>query len=155
MWWPRPQRSAISTAGRAACPIAATTSTSWPAGRASRRSPTLLQRGAAPDRAQLSDFAAELGAGRAIGALAAADLAGIARRQQPMEALRSLVSLASADDPDAASSDSAANQRKAARLTAQQPVLIAAYDAARSGRDLPVPDPGLGNRGQLPAAAVR
>jgi citrate synthase len=104
----------------------------------------LLQRGAAPDRAQHGDFQAELAAGRSIGSLAAADLAGIAGRQQPMEALRSLVSLASADDPDAASNDRAANLRKAARLTAQQPTLIAAFHAARTGRELAAPDPGLG-----------
>jgi citrate synthase len=103
----------------------------------------LLQRGAAPDTAELEAYRAELAAGRGIGRLAAADLAGIAASQQPMEALRSLVSLGSADDPDAASNESAANLRKAARLTAKQPVLIAAYDAARSGRELPEPDPDL------------
>ncbi len=104
----------------------------------------LLQRGTAPDRAQLDDYLAELSAGRVIGPLAAADLGGIAARQQPMEALRSLVSLASADDPDADSNERAANLRKAARLTARQPVLIAAYQAARTGKDLIGPDPGLG-----------
>jgi citrate synthase len=61
-----------------------------------------------------------------------------------MEALRSLVSLGSAGDPDAASNAPAANQRKAARLTAQQPVLIAAYHADRLGRELPAADPSLG-----------
>jgi citrate synthase len=104
----------------------------------------LLQRGTAPDRAQLDDYLAELAAGRIIGPLAAADLSEIAARQQPMEGLRSLVSLASADDPDARSNESAANLRKAARLTAQQPVLIAAYQAARTGRELIGSDPGFG-----------
>jgi citrate synthase len=104
----------------------------------------LLQRGTAPNRVQLDDFLAELAAGRVIGALAAADLGGIAARQQPMEALRSLVSLASADDPDAESNQRAADLRKAARLTAQQPLLIAAYQAARTGRELTGPDPALG-----------
>lgn len=104
----------------------------------------LLQRGTAPDRAELEGYQAELAAGRQLGALASDDLAGIARRQRPMEALRSLVSLGSADDPDAASNAPAANQRKAARLTAQQPVLIAAYHAARLGRGVPAADPGLG-----------
>src|SRR5580700_9437404 len=103
----------------------------------------LLQRGAALDRAQLADYAGELAAGRELGALVAADLPEIARRQPPMAALRSLVSLASADDPDAGSNEAAANQRKAARLTAQQPVLIAAYHAARTGRELAPPDPSL------------
>jgi citrate synthase len=104
----------------------------------------LLQRGAAPDRDALASYQSELAAGREIGALAAADLPSIANRQQPMEALRSLVSLASADDPDAGSNESAANLRKAARLTGLQAVLVAAYHAARTGRKLPEADPGLG-----------
>ena len=104
----------------------------------------LLQRGHAPDKAELAEYRAELVAGRPLGELARADLPGIARRQRPMEALRSLVSLGSADDPDADSSAPAANLRKAARLTAQQPVLITAYQAARTGSELPPPDPGLG-----------
>jgi citrate synthase len=104
----------------------------------------LLQRGIAPDAAALAAYAGELAAGRELGALVAADLAGIASRQPPMAALRSLVSLASADDPDAETNEAAANLRKAARLTAQQPVLIAAYHAARTGQELVPPDPGLG-----------
>ncbi len=103
----------------------------------------LLQRGTAPDRGELDGYRAELAAGRQLGALAAHDLDGIARHQRPMEALRSLVSLGSADDPDADSNAPAANLRKAARLTAQQPVLIAAYHAARLGRELAAADPGL------------
>jgi citrate synthase len=104
----------------------------------------LLQRGSAPSRAQLAGYQAELADGRQLGSLVAADLAEIARRQPPMAALRSLVSLASADDPDAGSNAPHANQRKAARLTAQQAVLVAAYDAARNGRELPKPEPDLG-----------
>jgi citrate synthase len=104
----------------------------------------LLQRGHAPDRGELDGYRAELTAGRHPGALASGDLPGIARHQRPMEALRSLVSLGSADDPDSGSNEPAANLRKAARLTAQQPVLIAAYHAARGGRDLPAADAGLG-----------
>ena len=109
----------------------------------------LLQRGHAPDRGELDGYRAELTAGREPGALAGDDLPAIARRQRPMEALRSLVSLGSADDPDAESNDPAANLRKAARLTAQQPVLIAAYHAARLGRDLPAADPSLGIAGNF------
>jgi citrate synthase len=104
----------------------------------------LLQRGHAPDRGELDGYRAELAAGRQPGVLAADDLPAIARHQRPMEALRSLVSLGSADDPDAESNEPAANLRKAARLTAQQPVLIAAYQAARLGHDLPAADPSLG-----------
>jgi citrate synthase len=103
----------------------------------------LLQRGTAPDRGELAGFAAELAAGRALGALAQATVPALAR-DEPMAALRSLVSLGSSDDPDAAASDPAADQRKAARLTAQQPVLVAALHAARAGRPVPPPDPALG-----------
>jgi citrate synthase len=103
----------------------------------------LLQRGHAPSRGELDGYRTELAAGRALGSLAMQDLDGVARHQQPMEALRSLVSLGSAGDPDAESNDPAPNLRKAARLTAQQPVLIAAYHAARTGRELPDADPGL------------
>jgi citrate synthase len=104
----------------------------------------LLERGAPPDRGELAGYRAELAAGRALGPLVTASLAAVARAQQPMEALRSLVSLASADDPDSGSNDPEPNQRKAARLTAQQPILVAAFEAVRTGRPVPEPDPGLG-----------
>ncbi len=109
----------------------------------------LLQRGYAPDAGQLAGYRAELAAGRALGELASTDLPRIATVQEPMEALRTLVSLASADDPDKDSNAPEPNLRKAARLTAQQPVLVAAYEAARTGRVLPEPDPHLGVAGNF------
>ena len=104
----------------------------------------LLQRGSAPGRAELDEYRAELASGRSLGKLVSAMLPDVAAAQGPMEAMRTLVSLASADDPDEASNAPDANARKAARLTAQQPVLVAAYHAARQGRDCPPPDPDLG-----------
>jgi citrate synthase len=104
----------------------------------------LLQRGSAPSRAELGEYRAELASGRSLGKLVSAMLPDVAAAQGPMEAMRTLVSLASADDPDEASNAPDANARKAARLAAQQPVLVAAYHAARQGRDCPSPDPGLG-----------
>ena len=104
----------------------------------------LLQRGAPPGRAELDGYLAEMAAARSLGTLVAGCLPAVARRQEPMEALRTLVSLASADDPDKDSNQRAANLRKAARLTAQQPVLIAAYESARRGRPVPEQDAGLG-----------
>jgi citrate synthase len=104
----------------------------------------LLQRGRPPSRAGLDGYIGEIAAGRALGALVSACLPQVARSQGPMESLRSLVSLASADDVDADSNEPAANLRKAARLTAQQPVLVASAAAVRAGRDIPEADPGLG-----------
>ncbi len=109
----------------------------------------LLQRGSAPSRAELDGYQAEIASGRVLGSLVAGSLPDVARSQEPMEALRSLVSLASAGDPDAGSNDRLANIRKAARLTAQLPVLVAAYAAARGGRQLGEPDPALGLAGNF------
>ena len=103
----------------------------------------LLQRGSAPGLGELGGYRAELVAGRTLGTLVSSTLPQIAASQGPMEAMRSLVSLASADDPDESSNAAAANERKAARLTAQQPILVAAYHAAREGRECVPADPGL------------
>jgi 2-methylcitrate synthase len=103
----------------------------------------LLQRGSPPDAAELDRFQAEIAAGRTLGKLVTSGLADISASQEPMEAMRTLVSLASADDPDKDSNAPDANSRKAARLTAQQPILVAAYDAARGGREVLPADPGL------------
>jgi citrate synthase len=104
----------------------------------------LLQRGSPPSRGELAGYRGEIAAGRALGKLVTASLPGIARSQEPMEAMRSLVSLASADDPDKDSNEPEPNMRKAARLTAQQPVLVAAYEAARRDRESPPADPESG-----------
>src|SRR5262252_4777825 len=60
----------------------------------------LLQRGHPPTPAELAGYSAEIAAGRALGALATACLPDVAGSQEPMEAMRTLVSLASAEDPD-------------------------------------------------------
>ncbi len=104
----------------------------------------LLQRGHAPDAGELAGYAEQIAAGRTLGSLVSACLPDIAGSQGPMEAMRSLVSLAGADDPDKDSNSPEANTRKAARLTAQQPVLVAAYHAARNGGKVCPAEPGLG-----------
>jgi citrate synthase len=109
----------------------------------------LLQRGTAATPAELDGYRAELAAGRTLGKLVSSTLAEISAAQSPMEALRSLVSLASAGDPDKDSNAPAANAAKAARLTAQQPILVAAYHTARQGRECPPPDPGLSLAGNF------
>ncbi len=109
----------------------------------------LLHRGDLPDRRQLADYRAELADGHRLGPITEAVLAtGIADRP-PMEALRTLVSALSADDPDTGSNAPDANARKAARLVAQMPVLVAAYHARRSGAAAPEADPELGIAGNF------
>jgi citrate synthase len=109
----------------------------------------LLQRGSLPGRGDLDAYRAELGAARgSLGAAAEAALGPVARTE-PMAALRTLVSALSADDPDAADSSPQANRRKAARLVAQTPVLVARYAAARTGGVAPEPRDDLGVAGNL------
>jgi citrate synthase len=109
----------------------------------------LLQRGTLPTRAQLDQLTAELAENRQIGPTAESVLAYVAASGTPMEALRSLVSVLSVDDPDAGDSSPEANQRKALRLVAQTPVLVARYHAQRTGSDVPKPEPDLGIAGNF------
>jgi citrate synthase len=128
----------------------------------------LLQRGAPPGPAELAAYRAELVAARTLGPAVRASLPAVARAQPPMAALRTLVSLASADDPETGPGGpesgpggpesgpggpeaapggppaAAGGLGTAARLTAQQAVLVAAVRAARHGTPLAGPDPGLG-----------
>jgi citrate synthase len=104
----------------------------------------LLHRGSLPTADELGELSAQLAAGRQLSALVAASLPAISAAAAPMEALRSLVSLAAHDDPDKGSNSAEANRRKAVRLVAQQPVLVAAYQAARRGEVPAAPDPSLG-----------
>jgi len=109
----------------------------------------LLHRGQLPNRAELDAFAGELSAGRTLGATIDALLATDLVHRPPMDALRTLVSALSIDDPDADDNSAGANQRKAARLTAQLPLLVARYHATRTGAELPELDSGLGVAGNF------
>jgi citrate synthase len=112
----------------------------------------LLQRGTLPTRGQLDEFVAELSDARALPPLVEQLLPEVSTIAAPMEALRTLVSALGHQDPDKDSNEPAANARKATRLLAQMPVLVARYHAARSGKcaeDVPDPDPKLGIAGNF------
>jgi citrate synthase len=109
----------------------------------------LLQRGSLPTRKQLDGLQDELADARRIGATTESLLPAVIRSGTPMEALRTLVSSLSVDDPDAADSSLDGDRRKATRLVAQMPMLVARYEAARTGRAVPDPDPGLGIAGNF------
>ena len=61
----------------------------------------------------------------------------------PMDVLRTLVSMLSYYDPEAARNDRDANVNKAIRLTAQIAMLVANYDRIRKGKTLIEPDRSL------------
>jgi citrate synthase len=104
----------------------------------------LLQRGTLPKQDELDELTAELADGRGYGAVATTLLPYVVRSGTPMEALRTLVSALSIDDPDAADLSIEADRRKATRLVAQLPMVVAAYEAERRGHQLADPDPKLG-----------
>ncbi len=111
----------------------------------------LLVRGSLPTRSELDALVSELAAARQIGPTTEAVLPYVVKSGTPMEALRTLVSSISTDDPDAADSSPDANQRKAVRLIAQMPILVARYQAARTDAtdSMPEPDASLGIAGNL------
>lgn len=109
----------------------------------------LLQRGDLPTQRELDDLDDELTAGRRIGTTTEALLPHVVRSTAPMEALRTLVSSLSVDDLDAADSSIEADRRKATRLVAQMPILVARYEAARQGRSVVDDDPDLGIAGNF------
>jgi citrate synthase len=65
-------------------------------------------------------------------------------KTQPMDALRTACSALASLDPDLESNDPAANRRKAVRLTAQFPTIVAAFHRLRNGQQPVAPDPSLG-----------
>lgn len=109
----------------------------------------LLQRGTLPTQAELDGLTAELADGRRYGSVAATLLPYVVGSGTPMEALRTLVSSLAIDDPDAEDASIDADRRKATRLVAQLPVLVASYEAQRSGREVPDADPELGIAGNF------
>jgi citrate synthase len=65
------------------------------------------------------------------------------RKTTPMEVLRTGVSALSSFDPDAEDNSREASLRKAVRLTAQMPTLVAAWERIRRGKPLVAPNPRL------------
>ena len=104
----------------------------------------LLLEGALPARAGLADFEARLREARELPD-AAYDIIRSIAHAHPMEVLRTTVSALGAFDPDGADNSREATLRKAVRLAAQVPMIVAAHEHIRNGRE-PVPaNPHLGH----------
>jgi citrate synthase len=104
----------------------------------------LLLEGELPTRAQLERFDAELKAARAL-PLEIYDIIRSVRRAHPMDVLRTCVSALAAFDPETADKSPQATRRKGIRLTAQVPMIVAAHEHIRNGREPVAPDPDLGH----------
>ncbi|MCL5066669.1 MAG: citrate synthase [Firmicutes bacterium] len=96
----------------------------------------LLWYGNLPNAGQLKTFLRELGESRQLDPAVERLLASLPKTTAPMDALRTAVSLAGIYDPDGDAMEPEVNQRKAVRLVAQIPTMVAAFDRMR--KDLPV-----------------
>jgi len=105
----------------------------------------LLWHGALPSRKELDTQVKALSAtaNRRLPPKLVTMLRQLPRKTTPMEVLRTGVSALSAFDPDAGDNSREATLRKATRLTAQMPTLVAAWERIRRGRPLVAPNPKL------------
>ncbi len=102
----------------------------------------LLIHGELPTASELATFDAALKEGRTL-PNAVFDIIAACKDGHPMDVLRTAVSALAALDPDSQETGEDAFLRNGLRLTAQVPMIIAAHEAIRNGRD-PVPaDPDL------------
>ncbi len=105
----------------------------------------LILRGRLPTREELSAFTAELAASRPLSEETASVIDMLAGHAAPMEMLRTAVSADSFDDPDKGSNAEEADFRKATRLIAKMPTMVARYDRRRRGLEPVEPDPSMGH----------
>jgi citrate synthase len=98
----------------------------------------LLWNGRLPLKEELAELNKQLQTNRKLAPEVVAIMKKLPHDANPMEVLRSAVSLMSMYDPDdtAGSKDRAANVRKAIRLTSQLPTIVAYWDCIRGGRPL-------------------
>src|SRR3954467_12186622 len=105
----------------------------------------LILRGHLPTKDELAAFSGGLAEARSLSQETAQVIDLLAGHAAPMEMLRTAVSADSFDDPDKDSNAEEANFRKATRLIAKMPTMVARYDRRRRGLDPVEPDPGLGH----------
>jgi citrate synthase len=100
----------------------------------------LLWNNRLPNRTELADLKKQLAANATLPPETLAILKVLPATAEPMDALRTAASSLASTDPDLKSNDPAANLRKAIRLTAQFPTIVAAFHRIRAGKEAIQPD---------------
>lgn len=98
----------------------------------------LLLEGELPAKRALADFSARLAAERALDGRVLDLIRAYPAEAEPMAVLRTAVSSLGLVDPDAGDDRPEATRRKAIRLIAKTPTIVAAFDRLRNGSE-PVP----------------
>jgi citrate synthase len=105
----------------------------------------LLWHGELPTRTQLERLRKELVAQRTLSPEITAIIARFPPTADPMDVLRTTVSAMGMFDPDGRDKSPEANLRKAVRLTAQMPTIVATFHRQRRGLPPVLPKPNLGH----------
>ena len=109
----------------------------------------LLWHGKLPNKAELADFSAQLTAARNLPPQIIDLLRSFPTQATPMEVLRTAVSALSFYDPNEKAVDHNSNVRKSFALTAQIPMVVAAFDRIRKGKPVVAPDMSLSHAGNF------
>jgi citrate synthase len=102
-----------------------------------------------PNAKELSSLRSQLGESANLPAHVNAVLQALPAKTQPMDALRTACSALSSIDPDLENNDHDANRRKAVRLTAQLPTIVAVFHRLRNGQQPVAPDTSLSVAGNF------
>jgi citrate synthase len=102
-----------------------------------------------PTRPQLDELNGFLAEERVLSPFLQKTMRTLAQNTSPMSMLRSSISASSAFDPDGWDDSLPAQYRKALRLIAETPTLIAMYDRLRTGREVIPANPRLGHAASL------
>ena len=102
-----------------------------------------------PTKQQLEDVRTSLLAERALPGVVYDTLKLVSGSQEPMDALRTATSALSCDDVAAPATDTKANLRRAIRLTAKFPTIVAAYERLRQGKKPIEPRSDLSHAGNF------
>ena len=102
----------------------------------------LLLYGSLPTRSQLDQFDARLKANRQLSD-AVVEIIRLVASGHPMDVLRTALSAMATFDPEVGDNSTDATLRKAIRLTAAAPTVVAVHERLRSGREIVAPDNSL------------
>src|SRR6266849_11188327 len=105
----------------------------------------LLLNGDLPTKEQLRDFKAELVKHRVLSPFLRKILQEMSESGTAMDVLRTVASASAVEDPAEGDNSPEAEYRKAIRLTAKLPTMLATYIRRRRGEQPVTPDPTLGH----------
>ena len=103
----------------------------------------LVLNGELPNKAQLKKFIKEERLDRSLSKQILNDIRKMPKKAQPMDVLRTAVSLMALEDKETRNNSPKANMRKAIRIFAKTPIALAAFFRSRKGKKIIAPKKNL------------